>query len=153
MALDTEFLRTLPAGGAVCPCCLRFAKVYRYKITSGMARCLIWLVGQGPKYADVGGWVHLPEKAPRHVLTSNSIGKLKYWGLVEAKFNEDSRKKESGIWRPTQDGLRFVRRQQTVHSHAVVYNDELLRFDGEGIEIKTALKNPFDYEKLMAGVD
>lgn len=101
-----DFLVAGMREGRRCQCCHRWAKLNVLGVTSGMTRSLMWLVRMSPKFAD--GWVHLPTQAPRDVLTTNSINKWKFWGMVEAKANEDTTKKNSGILRPCGDASDWI---------------------------------------------
>lgn len=140
----SEFLDTLPAEGAVCPCCRQFSKVYRRKLNSTMARCLIWLSRQSDEWIDVQ---HL---APRHVVAAaGELAKLVHWGLAETRTSEDTRKRMSGMWRPTVAGVAFANDQTRAPSHAIIYDGELLRLEGKLIGIRDALGSHFDYAELM----
>lgn len=146
----SEFLDNLPVAGAHCPTCSQFAKVYRRKLNSGMARCLIWLVKDGPEYSDAVGWVDVARSAPRHVVGSREFDKLAHWEMVEMKPNTDGSKRVSGFWRATEYGKSFARRERYVSSHAVLYNGELLGLEGDSIDIVDALGKRFSYAELMA---
>ena len=75
---------------------------------------------------------------------SGDYAMLKWWGLIEAPKGG-----KPGMWRVTEAGERFVRGPLNVHSHVVMYDDRMLRFDGELTDIRGALGDRFDYDELM----
>lgn len=138
--------------GVICPCCGRLAKAYRRKLNSGMAKSLIWLVGE---YRRTHDWVDIQKVAPRYVLASREIGKLLHWEFVELKPNDDDetgKRKTSGMWRPTELGIKFVFRELRVPSHVRLYDNVIIRFEGDKIDIVQALGSHFNYRLLMAGI-
>lgn len=126
-------------GGAVCPCCGQFAKVYRRKLHSGMAKALIeiYRAGGGPSR----DWVNITQS----IITAKGgdTAKLRYWGLAEA--DPDTQ----GIWRVTPVGEQWVLGKTNVLSHAEIYNDRLLNLTGDPLSVRAALGSHFDYEELM----
>lgn len=136
----------LDKGGA-CPCCGQHAQRYRRKLNSGMARALveIWL-----RQKNTRRWVRV-EVLVAALRVSPELGKLRWWGLVETKENDDAKKRTSGSWRLTEKGQAFLRDLVKVPSHAVVFNNQLERLEGKEIGIREALGSKFDYAELMAG--
>ena len=141
----TPFLQCLPKRGATCPTCERFTKVYRYTLTSAMVRTLIWMSRNNP-----GEWVHVPSSGTRSILTSNSVGKMVPWGFVESKTNENTKKKCSGIYRITRNGVDFALGLTVCPSYWVSYNKTVLGWSDVNVNVKEALGNQFDYAGLMA---
>lgn len=164
--------------GRRCPCCHRWAKLNVLGVTSGMTRSLMWLVRMSGRFPD--GWVHLPTEAPRDVLTTNSINKWKFWGMVEAKPNEDTKKKNSGILRPCGNANEWVRAPKfgaklTVRRYRFIFDDhevtplhhmmpagnpltvplaKLIELESkahEQIDVIEALGAKFDYWEMMNG--
>jgi hypothetical protein len=139
-------LRTLVDDGAACPCCTQFAKVYRRKIHSRMARDLITFYRQHGRE-----WGHSTEtlgaSAPDFV-------KLVYWGIVETDdlgLREDGSKR-TGWWRITSDGVEFLFDRARTPKYARVYDGRCLGLTGDPIGIRDALGNRFFYRDLMDGV-
>lgn len=120
--------------GAKCPCCSQFAKVYRRKLNSGMARSLIRMYLVGGR-----GWVNITTDIPAR---SREEGKLPYWELAEPH-------EIRGIWRVTELGERWVKDMAEVPRHAEVYDGRCLRLLGDPIRIREALGAKFDYDELM----
>lgn len=130
--------------GTICPCCDRFGKIYAVKLNAGMANTLLWL------YQNQG-FQHLPTAAPRHVISTNSVGKLAAWGMAEAQPNDDDpSKKHLGIWRITAAGIDFVEGRSRAWSHVIHYNQTVMGFrEDKKITISQALGRPFHYQELM----
>ncbi len=131
--------------GVTCPTCNQFAKMYKRKLASGPARNLIWLYRNGG-YSD---WVHIPSKAPKYILRSNEMGKLKLWGLVEEKDNDDKSKKCSGFYKVTDEGRDFVLKKINVAKYCFTYNNGVCGYSEETISIEQSLGERFDYQELM----
>jgi len=129
-----------------CDCCGGNTKLYRRKLNSGQARVLIAL------YHAVD-WVHLRRTIPALVAeVQGDTSKLTHWGLAEAKpSEEDSTKRDSGIWRITAHGRAFVLGTHEVPSHAYVATpgDRLLGMESTTVDIVEALGEHFDYQELM----
>jgi hypothetical protein len=135
--------------GSKCRCCGKYAEIYKTPLGSGMVRSLIWLV----RNSEEGQYVHLPTKATRGELTSNSIGKLVHWGLVQPLPNrEDPSKNKLGRWRATRLGREFAHDQAKVCQYAILaWPNLLLGLWGEPVSVREALGRKFNYAKLMAG--
>ena len=137
--------------GIECPCCNQFAKVYRRTVTSTMARWLIELVR---RHRIDGEWQSSSSMWSLSISRgSGDVAKLMYWGLIErdAKDEEDTIRKTSGMWRPTHLGSDFVDGCHSVPRHALIYASALIGFDGDFIGVRDAIGNKFDYSKLMRG--
>ena len=131
--------------GVTCPVCQQYAKVYRRKINSGMARSLITMY-------HIGGldWVHLPSQVGAR---SREEGKLAYWGLVEEQRAVRPDGGRAGYWRVTKLGELWLTNQCTLPKYARVYNGKCLSLDPtEKVTIKEALSDDFSYDELMAGL-
>lgn len=135
LAAARSWLRERLPVGTRCPCCGQFAKVYRRKLNSGMARSLIRM------YNAAGlSWQHIPPTR------REEGGKLALWGLVEAGEGRNAQ------WRVTVAGAQFVNRELAVPGYAVLYDGTLIRLDGNPVLITDALGDRFDYAELMAEV-
>jgi len=135
--------------GVECPCCGQFAKVYKRKINSGMAWSLIWLVRE---HLETKDWVDVQKQAPRFVMANREMGKLIHWGLAVTKSHDGTRKKNSGLWRPTEKGIDFVFDEVTVPTRVHLYNNTVVGSDDELMSIRDALGDKFDYRELMSGM-
>ena len=144
VSVAKRYIRQNASDGVDCPCCGRLVKEYRRKLNSGMAATLVWMVGKylGP---EGGGWIDVQRDAPKRVLRSRELGKLRHWGLVHQETGKQA------SWAPTQRGVEFVTRKIRVQSHALIQDNVCNGFAGELISIDEALTEKFDYTELMEG--
>jgi len=143
-ARDRFFAAIENPEGTHCPCCGKYGKLYKRKLTTGMALALVWMVR---RFEQTGEWIFMPREAPRRVVESNQHPTLKHWGLVEKKENGDSSRRSSGFWRPTAKGVAFARGQIRVPLYIFEYYDVPCDFSPETISIREV--SDFDYEELM----
>lgn len=143
LAQARALLREQVEDGATCPCCTQYAKVYRRKITSLIARTLIAMHN-----AAGDDWVHVPSLVGHQ---GGDGAKARYWGLTEeAEGTRDDGSHRVGWWRLTPLGTAFVLGQARVPKYVRTYDGRLLSVvDGERIDIFDALGNRFDYRELM----
>jgi hypothetical protein len=134
-------------GGAVCPCCTQFVKVYRRVLNAGMAHALVVM------YRAHGlAWQQKTETLRGVGAAARDESLLRFWGLLE----EDLRLREdggrAGWWRVTEEGREFVLGRSAVPRHAVVFDSRCLRLDdSEGrITVREALAKKFNWAELMA---
>lgn len=132
--------------GVKCPCCDQFAKEYRRKLSSLMARGLIWCVAE---YIQKQDWIHVNSKAPRFMIKGGDFAQLLHWGLIIRKPNDKSEKHSSGLYMPTTQGIAFARSKITVPAYVYLYNSKVHGFDKEETDIVTSLGKHFDYEELI----
>lgn len=143
--------------GAKCPCCQQLAKLYKRNLNSGMARSLVWLVRQSNANKVNGlspaGWVYLGKEAPAWLLRTKELATTRHWGLVELKPRdpEDTARRTSGIWRPTEKGVDFVHCRLRVPKRVHLYDNIQCGWSEEHVSVVEALGTKFDYASLMAG--
>lgn len=150
------------AGGTICPCCERYAKRYRRKIHSGMARVLINLY----QLTKHGSWVDYRRAC---LVDGRLIGRdftiLRYWGLVEqcqdpkwvasekgtqtSDNSELEQRPGSGLWRVTQHGREFVQGTDKAAAWVEVFADKVVGRAESTIDIHQALGAKFNYTELM----
>jgi len=137
------FLNSRFAKGTRCPCCEQRVQLYARKLPAVAARFVVWLNGRharGIEWADV-------KDCP---VRGGDYAKVKHWGLVEQKPNDDPKKKSSGLWRLTARGTAFASNTLAVPTHHLVYNDTSYGTRETTITIEEALNGGgFDYEELM----
>lgn len=138
--------------GAHCPLCGQFAKAYRRKLTSHTARVLITMrqVDLGHRKAELrSDYMHLPTVLGRKQADE---AKARYWGLIEQMpETRDDGSDRVGWWRLTDDGTAFVEGAHKIRKYVVLYDSELVRFEGPMVDITDSLGTRFDYAELMAG--
>lgn len=144
--------------GVICPGCMKTAKRYVRKLNAGMAYWLIRLVLTFERTQD---WVYIHDFAheknyPRRSVSEigGDFAKLRnLWGLIVQKAkDDDSTKRCSGIWRPTQLGMDFAHGRIRVPQHITEYKEEIYSVSEELTTIQEALPDKFNYPKLMEGL-
>jgi hypothetical protein len=112
--------------GIACPCCGQFAKEYRRRITSSMARGLVTLYKKAAKlHRHAVAWVNVPDLFDRRFGSSKMMGdfaKLSHWGLIENQTSVDDDQQRSGVWRLTPKGVEFARNRTRIASTRYFYN-------------------------------
>lgn len=132
-----------------CECCGRLLKIYKRKLSRAMAFYLINIYKLHRQKPDTAYFHVRSVGAPS---TGGDFAQLRYWGLIRERSNEKPEKKTSGMWRMTDFGARFVKREEQVPKQILLkWGSELLGFTGEMADIKTCLeyKNKFNYRELM----
>lgn len=135
--------------GTTCRACGQHAQRYRRKINAGMARALIALYRAGGR--DARRWVHKPTALSGLGAAARDEALLRFWGLIEESQQPREDGGRSGWWRLTPRGAGFVQMQETVSSHAWIYNGEFVRYDGAPVTIAACLGDRFNYEELLHG--
>jgi len=131
-------LKTNLDNGLSCPCCGQYARRYKRSLYRGYVHWLIWLIqeiGVGKGWADV-------RSTPPHLARNGDYAKLQWWGFVE------SQGKRSRMWRPTQEGLAFVKGSLRAPKYAFVYDNVVEGYSTESVSVMEALNDRgFDYER------
>jgi hypothetical protein len=136
--------------GVFCPCCRQYAKIYNRKLNKDMALALVYMFLEYFKTANE--WVHVEELfIKRNQKCSHDWALLRFWGLIEENQEPpDPDKRTNGLWRITIRGKAFVNDTRViVRKRIVLYNNKLMDFDGDEINIIEALGNDFNYQELM----
>ena len=138
--------------GVVCPCCDQYAKIYKRKFNSSMARGLITLARYASTHPQEE-WFHLATIfRDAKVCASNDGALLRHWGLIAPfKGQRKDGSKRVGYHRLTDLGKSFARGIGTIPAYAVLYSEELLRLSEEQVTMKAALGAKFSFEELMGG--
>lgn len=156
LAEAKNWLRARILDGEKCPCCNQYAKVYERKLNSGMALALIHIHIVTERLKPQDGWLRIPKdlegvgNTVSTVLGNREYPKLRYWGLLEPQDDE------SGCWRITPEGVRFVLGAASVPRTVLLYDGRVLKsVPGQPAhnppltDIRTALSDKFDYDELM----
>ena len=141
------FFENIQGKATKCPCCERTGKVYPLTLNTTRIKSLIWL--HKAAMFQEGGWVDVPNEAPKELLRTNQLSSLKHWGLIEAATNEDRKKKASGIWRITETGDHFLKGFLSIECKVWIWNDGCIKMDGGFVYISD-VDCHFDYEATMA---
>jgi hypothetical protein len=132
--------------GLRCPCCDRWAQMYKRHVNATMVRGLARLYRISKAR---------PEKACFHIedfiddTRGVCFATLSYWGLVEQQFNDHPDKKTSGYWRITDRGRAFIEGTERIPAYAWVYNDSVHEFAEETCDVHEAIQKKFSYQELM----
>jgi len=137
-----KFYSKLEDGGMDCPCCDRLGKVYRRRIHAAMSVGLIRLYRRGTD------WVKIVTIIPEHNFQAD-FTKLRFWGLIEAMDGRTATENATGHWRITEKGALFAKGYLSVPAYAAIYDNRLLRLEGEPVDVREALGTKFDYAELM----
>jgi hypothetical protein len=144
-----EYIKKAAYGvkGTTCPCCGNNVKSYKRKFTSDMARFMILLVW---RFERTGNWVSAPDLDFR----GGDYAKVRFWGLADHKPNlNDPTKKESGLWRPTELGIKFAHKLESIPTYVHLnWNGKFEGTSGPQLFVDAALKNKFNYTELIAQV-
>jgi len=135
--------------GVICMCCDQYVKEYKRKLNSGMARAL-WEIYRITRHSNGDAWLDLGRMLNRWITLNREWSKLCYWGLLEGRNSPPTPGREHGVFRITPEGVEFVLKQRKVRRYVCVYNNELLRFEGELIDIEDAFEDKFNYPELMS---
>lgn len=145
--LNNNFLNDLKNNkdGLTCPCCNRFAKIYKRRLHATIASQLIKLY----KLGGANNYIHT-----KHLVVGSGISdfsKAKYWGLIEAnpELPTDG-KKTNGTWRLTNKGVNFIKGNSTISKYILIYQDAPLGESSESVNIYDVLEDKFNYQQLMA---
>ena len=143
-----KYLRQNYEKGTECPCCNQFVKLYKRKITSSMARCLINLVQKFDKTKD---YVWYEDIFSVLRIYGGDFSKLQYWGLIENKPKDEDGKdtRSSGFWKPTLQGIQFVIGTLKVPKYALVYNNKVQGFSPNKESVEDALGSKYSYNEVM----
>ena len=138
--------------GTVCNCCGQLVKLYKRKLDSAMVFGLIEIYRIHREKGN-RDWLHIPtEFTNRQINNSNAqISKLKYWGLIyEKPNNENSSKRTSGYWRISGVGIQFIFKKILMPKYVYIFNQKQYGMsDDIMVNISTCLGKKFNYEELM----
>ena len=129
-----------------CPCCGRYAQIYKRRIHLSVALQLIQLYKLGGR--NERRYVHASVLIPKGNTGTGDIGKAFYFNLIEPK-PVDPYNNSSGYWRLTEIGCKFVEGTEQIKKTVFVFNDEVIGSDEETVTIRDCLNNKFDYLELM----
>lgn len=133
---------------AKCPMCGQNCKIYRRKITSGMAYALCYMHIQ--RFTHPNG-VELSVMLRNHSGFHNYISdvpKLRFWGLIEPVCDE-SGALIVGWWKITELGSKFVEMEFNVPKYVFIYNNDKMGASDEKIDIMGALSDKFSYKQIF----
>lgn len=136
-------------GGTSCRACEARVSEYRRHVHSTVAFCLIYA------FRHHGlDWFKL-EAEIRHGgedIRTEDFPKCRWWDLVEKKPKDpDAEGNTSGIYRLTEKGAAFVRREVRIFWTCVEFRSKPIRFEGEMVDIDSCLGDKWSWSELMEG--
>lgn len=142
---DNLFDAARDPDGCQCPVCDRNVKVYKRKLNANMAHFLVQLaVGKSQGRQSM------------HHSELNYKGRdysyLKQWGFAKTTAADTDKKTHSGEWQITETGMAFAMGRVRAWTHAIILDNQLLKYSGESTTIQQALGNEFNYAELMAEI-
>lgn len=143
--VEQERLDALREEGSDCRCCGQRVQIYPRTVYASMVVWLIGLVRASEPTATGYSWVHvdaIPAKG-------GDYAKLRFWWLIEQHPEVPEGKKDSGLWRPTEWGVRFVHMDYVIFQHAYTYDNKVIGFGGASRNVTQALGKKFSYSELM----
>jgi len=137
------------SGGVKCPTCDQLAKEYKVRFSTNCAVFMKSLVLAYLQDVNTGGdgWIHYKELK----FSSRDYPYTAYWKLAMTRKDQEGRKRTSGEWRPTKEGIDFVFNKVKIPAYVYTYNGDVTGFDDKNmIKITDALKGEnFDLAELM----
>lgn len=129
-----------------CDSCGHVRRTYRRRFpkTDLMALFDLW-----ERTRNGSTWVHVRDL--KGISGGGDFAKYRYWDLITQRPNEDPRKKDSGFWSITNNGIRFLLGTRSIYSHVILLEGEFKGFSGTPIAARTAYRSAgFDYAELMS---
>lgn len=143
--MDEIFQSNLLRGEAMlCPCCKRFAKVYKRRLHSAVIQQLIKLY----QLNGANVFVHASKLIPEKQTGAGDFTKAKYWGLIEQSTNKNPKLKTNGFWRLTKLGVGFIENWQVIPKFLWIFDDKIIKVSDESVNI-SQIYNNFDYRELI----
>lgn len=141
--------------GCQCPVCDQYVKLYKRNFSSAMAIALI-KINQAFHSDPNLDWLKVEDylKADTSLPATirGDFAKSVHWGLlIKKKGERDDGSNRVGYYRLSSKGVDFVSGIQTIPAWVKLYNNEVIGFAEEHIDIKQALGTKFNYSELMQG--
>lgn len=149
-----DWLKSKMRDGTHCPCCRQKVKIYKRKLNSAMAVCLIELYKNCHNCTDFAHIRDLILSSKTFAINMNggNFATLAYWDVIAEKPKEQNRtnSRTSGFWSITELGRAFVERKTKIPKYVYTYNMGLVSMEyNDKIGINEALGDKFNYEQLM----
>ena len=132
-----------------CDTCGHVRRTYKRRLPKGD---LIALYDLWQRTRQGETWVHIKDLQGKS--GGGDFAKFRYWDLISQRENDDRRKKDSGFWSITHNGVRFLEGESTLYSHAIVREGECVGFSGTLVSAHAAFRGAgFSYPELMSKSD
>ena len=142
-----NYLRENWVVGAKCPCCTQNVKLTPTKIDPPMA---MWLKALVDEFERTNDWIELKTMEKLVGQRNGNYAKLRHWKLIEPNMqNDNPKKRQSGQWRPTANGIAFVNMQTTVPEKVYLYNRKRYKYSPKLVSFTDCAKGEFDFRELF----
>lgn len=126
---------------------------YRRQLSHGMVKALLYIYRMH-KYQKKNR-IHVSNELFKLGIQNPAnleYSKLRYWGLLEeVRGDNKSGASGSGYWKITKEGIWFCETLSTVQEYIHLENKgKFVKFSGNNIDIKQAIKSKFDYYRFMS---
>lgn len=162
---ESKFLATLRQEifdnreeGCQCKICDQHVKLYKRNFNSAMSIVMIKIAKETKALEgfQTSSWIqveNLLKDDPNIPSTvRGDFPKAVHWGLLEKMQGErDDGSNRMGWYHITQKGEDFVNGKITIPKWVKLYNNEVVGFAEEHINIQKALGTKFNYQELMNG--
>ena len=135
--------------GCTCPACDQYCKTYSRLLNATMAACLCGLARVSTQGLDFVRIADIPYGTADARTAGGEFAKLVHWDLIRARTNDTDQKRMSGQWCLTPKGLAFARGDIQVPRRVVLYNNQVIGFSEDTVDVQGALGTEFDYADLM----
>jgi len=140
-----DFEKARAKNPVICPCCGQRSQIWKKRPISSAVAALIKLVNLYD-----GEPIHLDRfNVAQSDRGNGNFSQLALWGLIERADNSDKKKRSSGMYEPTREGVDFVYCLISIPKHVYTLNDEVINTEGPQVYIKDVLGDKFDYQELM----
>lgn len=134
-----------------CPTCGQMVKLYKRPLSGVEVSRLIRLYKISNRFPD-RDYFHVSEFYRVAAVTgSGDFAKLRYWGLISEKPNDNPEKNHAGFWKITEAGRAFVENKKLLSKYALVYDSKFFGYMGPMQSISDRLGKRFNYQALMNG--
>jgi hypothetical protein len=69
--------------------------------------------------------------------------------MIQPRENNDEGKRNSGYYKILHRGIEFIEGRLMVPSHVILYNNTKFGYSDKMISVHDAIKNKFNYSKLL----
>ena len=132
--------------GTRCPCCGRFVKLYKRKLSAEM---VVFLFALCREYR--GDFLDI-RRLRTWKYQRGDYAYLAHWGLVEQREGDEPGKRGSAHWKPTEEAFQFIFRHLKMASHIHMLCGDYLGRSDKLVSVDDALGEKFDYDELMRGI-
>lgn len=125
--------------GTTCKNCGHYIKVYKRKISSTIAKCLLHMLKEQSRNGDKH--INIQEFFLNLKIERADLTKTRWWGLISSS--------EEGYWRLTEKGKHFIKGKIKISKYVYEYSSRPIIFSGPLINITNCLGEKFDWNEMM----